>query len=1152
MMVMRLEIIKRLTAGIMAGSMLICIVMPCTMADDTYIYIRNAADMKDLADKCMLDGYSAGKVVILDCDVDLSGSGFTYIPFFGGVFDGGGYTISGVDIEVNNPERGFIGTIGIGGEVKNLNVVGALKEGEAPNGEKNKTGGKAFKLIDNIHDESKSKIDRYFVDTGIYSVGGIAGVNKGSIISCSFNGSVSINKNCGGIAGVNEGRIESSTNYADVMGDDNTGGIAGKNSGIIKWSVNYGRINDHAIEGMYAAGGIAGYSDGVIEACTNYGEIGYKNTGSATGGIVGAQSGNISECRNMGAVYGKKRIGGISGNFEPYTNITYNPDDISDKINEEKAKLRQDLDDISNRFDNSRQRLRDDLNDFDTRLRDFFGLGNTGSGGDIVNSLVDLNEALARRVDGANSFAAIADTLARAEEDLSSNNAELRLLFRDVRENAGRMADSTEGLAGSLTESNAHINSLMDSLNDNLSDSEKRKKTIETIDALNDAINSTSDAMDHLSTLRMPNLNFNVDVLDRTDNQLANALKKINGNLDGLLDPFIKMSDAFGNAYDSLAERKAKLEELKKKLEDWLEQSDPEKPTIEPLPSFLPIENEKPDRAMYNPFVKTAYAADDRSDKTTLERLLDMDIHDLDIPLNRTICGEEYEMAVIRYCVNEGAVTGSSDIGGISGGTGFGAGIGGSFDNISFDGEDFSLNPSTAIKSVISACINEGDISAKNTSAGGITGFSDLGKIKDSINCGNIEVSDGSYAGGISGYNCTEVMRSINTGDVDAQSDIGGITGYGRDIRQTYALTRTSGSTERTGAIAGTADGELEHNYFLKEKLGGINGVDYNDKAQSVTKEVLAVDGDISTELNGLENRYWTGTSGDLYMPQLRAFTENTAGTISDLLRAKSAACALFRFSVDFVIDGESVKVINLDYGERIPGDQIPEIPKKNGQYGVWDSDVKEPIIRNTKFTAEYNRSMSTLSYGGEPPQILVEGDFRPDAELVVEEFNPDAIINNARYTPTAGYALMVLENDKKYEGEMSIHVRVPKKSGNLKIGLITNNAVVVSECEQDGSYLVFNPNGAERFIVLKAKRNIIPFVIIGLALGICVALAFLFRRRLQQRILFEKVKLLAERISQPLLAQSNKNNGEPEKSEADTEVLYTNEDTDWEHITEE
>ena len=688
----------------------------------------------------------------------------------------------------------------------------------------------------------------------------------------------------------------------------------------------------------------------------------------------------------------------------------------------------------------------------------------------------------------------------------------------EARNSAKSISDTTEAVSDSFIESNNNLSDILETINGDLSDGDRKDQITDAIDSLDDALDSTSRAMDHLSTMRMPT----IELLGDSDKQFSKVLRRFNDEYKGLLNPFVKINEDLDEAIDVIRERREKLQKLRDGLNDRLSDITP---TIAPIPTALPVNDESASNGLF----VTAHAAEDDDDRSTLDRLLDLDIHDVDIPLRREICGEEFEMAVVNYSINSGEVMGMSDIGGISGGVGFGVSVGGSFANINSDGKEFSLNPSTAIKSVISACINEGEVTAKTTSAGGITGFSDLGKIKDSINCKDVTVTDGSYAGGVTGYNLNEIMRCINTGDVNAESDIGGIAGYGKNISQCYALTRTDSSGERRGAIAGSVSGTVENNYFLKERLGGINGVDYSGKAQSVQKETLAVDGDISPELSGLEDRYWTGTGGDLYMPQLRAFTENNASGISDLLKAKSASCALFRFTATFIIDGQTVNTVNLDYGERLKSSDIPGIPRTEGKYGEWDKDVKAPIIRNTRFTAVYNKSKTTLSYG-EPPQLLVEGDFVPSAELVVEEFNPAAVVNSKKYEAVAGYGFMVLEDGEKYTGDIRVRVRVPQGSGDIKIGVVKENSVVIVDSTADGRYLVFDADGADRFIVLRVKKNFVPLIVTGILILLLTVSAIVFRKRIKESKPVKKLKSGLKSIRGKLTKPEN---GEKEAEKA-------------------
>lgn len=67
-------------------------------------------------------------------------------------------------------------------------------------------------------------------------------------------------------------------------------------------------------------GGIAGRSGGTVQNCKNTGSVGYAQIGYNVGGIVGRQAGYISGSENYGTVKGRKDVGGIVGQMEPYAN----------------------------------------------------------------------------------------------------------------------------------------------------------------------------------------------------------------------------------------------------------------------------------------------------------------------------------------------------------------------------------------------------------------------------------------------------------------------------------------------------------------------------------------------------------------------------------------------------------------------------------------------------------------------------------------------------------------------------------------------------------------------------------------------------------------------------------------------------------------
>ncbi|MDE6714531.1 MAG: hypothetical protein K2K20_12455 [Lachnospiraceae bacterium] len=302
-------------AAVMMVTLLFTVIPIPVRADGDTIEIHTVADFLEFAENCKTDGWSIGKMIVLRNDLDISGLTFDGIPYFNGTFRGCGYTISFLGMEPVGSHYGLFRYIGSMGLVRDLNVRGSI------------------------------------TPTGTASmIGGIAGVNQGMILNCSYNGSVRGKNEVGGIAGCNaeSGMILNSTNYATVLATDQTGGIAGRNEGLIADCDNQGNINIKELDTTMDLGGvdigtlnltgnivtrndmggIAGTSEGVITGCWNSGTIGFEHTGYNVGGIAGSQSGQIFDCTNEGTVYGRKDVGGIVGQALPFMEATY----LSEKV----------------------------------------------------------------------------------------------------------------------------------------------------------------------------------------------------------------------------------------------------------------------------------------------------------------------------------------------------------------------------------------------------------------------------------------------------------------------------------------------------------------------------------------------------------------------------------------------------------------------------------------------------------------------------------------------------------------------------------------------------------------------------------------------------------------------------------------------------
>ena len=304
--------IGRLKAALCALAAVFSLAAPA-LSDDS-VHIKTAEDLCRLSESCTLDTWSQGKTVQLDGDISLEGVDFTPIPSFGGVFKGNGHTISGLYISGSYSRAGLFASVQESGVVKNLNVSGTV----------------------DMQGSSEA-------------AGGIAGVNEGTILSCSFTGTVSGRVNTGAIVGLNQmlGSVSSCTATGAVYGSKKTGGITGCNLGLVTICKNFAYVNtvsedkNFSIQDFYIdttfdlaklsthdagestsdTGGIAGYSSGILRGCTNEAVVGYQHVGYNIGGIAGRSCGFLSSCVNRGTVYGRKDVGGIVGQMEPYMEL---------------------------------------------------------------------------------------------------------------------------------------------------------------------------------------------------------------------------------------------------------------------------------------------------------------------------------------------------------------------------------------------------------------------------------------------------------------------------------------------------------------------------------------------------------------------------------------------------------------------------------------------------------------------------------------------------------------------------------------------------------------------------------------------------------------------------------------------------------------
>jgi hypothetical protein len=290
-------------------------------------------DIRDnLAASCLLmrnldstiDGYGA-----LASETANQGRGWEPIgtqdkPFMG-TFDGQGFEIS--DLFIGRLDTGHVGLFGFVGEgvITNVGVVNAYVVGEWC------VGG----LVGiNWGTVSNSYSDGSF--SGSDQVGGLVGGNGASVTNCYSTGIVTGDRHAGGLVGACNGPVSNCHFAGSVSGESRIGGLIGGISG----STVSNSYFDGSVSGSDQVGGLFGYSYGTVSRCYSLGSVtGDSYTGGLigfnretlsdsyssanvtgrwlAGGLVGQNRGAVSKCYSDGAVTGDTDVGGLVGrNYE--------------------------------------------------------------------------------------------------------------------------------------------------------------------------------------------------------------------------------------------------------------------------------------------------------------------------------------------------------------------------------------------------------------------------------------------------------------------------------------------------------------------------------------------------------------------------------------------------------------------------------------------------------------------------------------------------------------------------------------------------------------------------------------------------------------------------------------------------------------------
>ena len=212
--------------------------------------------------------------------------GTDYQNPYTGTFDGNNHTIRGLTVTGSNEYAGLFGYIGKDGTVKNVKL-----------------------------EDVQITSDHQYAN-----VGGVAGMNDGTIENCSVSGRVR-GYSAGGVVGQQySGSITLCNSSATVQGTSQVGGVVGYTNYGVTLTACYATgdvtAENNNTAGTFFAGGVVGSNGGNLTACYATGKV-TGGTGSIyVGGVTGSNdSGTLTACCHAkGTVSGPDgATGGVTG-----------------------------------------------------------------------------------------------------------------------------------------------------------------------------------------------------------------------------------------------------------------------------------------------------------------------------------------------------------------------------------------------------------------------------------------------------------------------------------------------------------------------------------------------------------------------------------------------------------------------------------------------------------------------------------------------------------------------------------------------------------------------------------------------------------------------------------------------------------------------
>lgn len=1125
--------------------------LPLSAAESSKTYkISTADELIEFSKLCRLDSWSKGKEFVLTTDIILTGKDFTSIPIFSGTFDGQGHSIKGVSV-TGVTGRGLFSIISENATVKNLNVVGIVR----PSGSES-------------------------------SIGGITGTNKGVIYNCRFSGKVAATNTVGGIVGENTstGSVLKCTAAGTVDGEKFTGGVVGNNSGNIVQSINAASVNTtneekkHSLEDIDLStltdvesytkkssssdetssatdtGGIAGYSTGTIFSCENSGSIGYPHVGYNIGGIAGRSSGLIMNCNNYGHLNGRKDIGGIAGQMEPYLVVNINPDNMTE--------LKDELEKLTNLIDTAINETNDDSLAINSTVESASGYlqSATDSADNIQQKLTDYGDHVTSEID--RTSAVISDAIER----LDKITGLIPDATNSLSTGSDRLSEAFDGLSETQKYSDDSIDRLK-KLSDTIKEASDKandasKKIGDGLKAVADSLhNSASDGSTGIS-MGFTLVEDGLEELSDATKGISDAIKAISDILSGggdippdisnelsdLADSIAKASDALGDIswgvqeiidsvdldsdkiYDGLVGASDGIKALSEAISGTDESTDSIKTILDNTADTGKDVNSSFGHFSdaFTAFTNTTDIFTDISNQTSelFDFLNGVETVEIGTPddsikddtenLFSSLTSFIDAMNTLNVQASNAGVTLSDNLVKINDQTYVVSDIITDMLDIE-DEEDYIKDTSDVDTDKIKngkvyKCTNYGTISG-DLNIGGIAGQmaieydfdpeDDISSKADSPLNQKLETK----AAAIKNTNYGEVIAKKNcAGGIAGQMSLG-------VVKNCSAFGKvTSESGDYVGGISGKSSAKIISCYAKallsgRNYIGGIAGsadtvmdcyslVDITDSQSYFGAISGTTDGEfegnyfVSDELSGLNGASYKGAAEPIPYQQLISIPN-----IPEEFRT---------FTLKFIADDNVVDKIEFSYGDTIDESELPAIPAKDNCYAKWNYDSLEDLHIDKEIEAEYftvikNVRSDDCRDGGKPIW-LAEGIFTEDDTLPVRQNEyvnqtPPIIFLMDKTELCESWTLTV-PNDNSETHNLRYLVNAESKRDPEIYVKNSSGEWEKAETRHIGSYLCFEASGDSPEILAVYKTLNIFLIAVTAAGVVIIILVIIFSAR--------------------------------------------------------